>query len=220
MHGDKHQRDVARAIRRSRKARAAIRARRRRTALVGVLAVALAGAGTFFVTGVTGSDLAHAAVSQAKSLTDLLDARSPGERTEEQLTKTKRARALAKHRVGPAAVHRQPSKQMVELAQLLTSQPLAPVSLEQPLPLSAISSPTPLQTIIGGGVGGGGGGGVMPPGGGGGGPVTFPTTQPRQVITGPSAVPEPGTWATMLLGFGFIGWRMRRRARRPIGQPA
>src|SRR6185312_514795 len=214
MHGDKHQRDVARAIRRSRKARAAMRARRRRTALVGVLAVALAGAGTFFVTGVTGSDLAHAAVSQAKSLTDLLDARSPGERTEAQLTKTKRARALAKHRVGPAAVHRQPSKQMVELAQLLTSQPLAPVSLEQPLPLSAISSPTPLQTIIGGG------GGVMPPGGGGGGPVTFPTTQPRQVITGPSAVPEPGTWATMLLGFGFIGWRMRRRTRRPIGQPA
>jgi hypothetical protein len=26
-----------------------------------------------------------------------------------------------------------------------------------------------------------------------------------------SAVPEPGTWAMMLLGFGAIGWSLRRR---------
>jgi hypothetical protein len=26
-----------------------------------------------------------------------------------------------------------------------------------------------------------------------------------------SAVPEPGTWAMMLLGFGAIGWQLRRR---------
>jgi hypothetical protein len=26
-------------------------------------------------------------------------------------------------------------------------------------------------------------------------------------------VPEPGTWATMLLGFGLSGWMMRRRRR-------
>jgi hypothetical protein len=26
-------------------------------------------------------------------------------------------------------------------------------------------------------------------------------------------VPEPGTWATMLLGFGLTGWLMRRRRR-------
>jgi hypothetical protein len=24
------------------------------------------------------------------------------------------------------------------------------------------------------------------------------------------AVPEPGTWAMMILGFGFVGWRLRR----------
>jgi len=31
--------------------------------------------------------------------------------------------------------------------------------------------------------------------------------------TGPvSAVPEPGTWAVLILGFFAIGWAMRRRA--------
>lgn len=31
------------------------------------------------------------------------------------------------------------------------------------------------------------------------------------VITPPGAIPEPGTWAMMLLGFGAIGFAMRRR---------
>jgi len=34
------------------------------------------------------------------------------------------------------------------------------------------------------------------------------------------AVPEPGTWALMLLGFGCIGWSLRRRNRRSIPQLA
>jgi hypothetical protein len=55
---------------------------------------------------------------------------------------------------------------------------------------------------------GGGGGTVSPPGGGG--PVTLPTSEPREPLTPPSAVPEPGTWALMLLGFGLVGWRIRR----------
>lgn len=36
----------------------------------------------------------------------------------------------------------------------------------------------------------------------------------------PSAVPEPGTWAMMLLGFGAIGFSMRRRQQRLIPQAA
>jgi hypothetical protein len=34
------------------------------------------------------------------------------------------------------------------------------------------------------------------------------------------AVPEPSTWAMMLLGFGAIGFSMRRRRRGPLAQPA
>jgi hypothetical protein len=203
--------DVARAIRRSRRARAAMRSRQRRVTLAVGLAVALAGVGTLSVTGVTGSDLAQAAVTQAKSLADLLNARSPGERTQAQLTKTKRAKPLARPRMRPAQHAQAPKEQMVEFASLLTSTPLA-VGLERPLPLTAVSPPPSLAMVVTGGGGGGGGGGVLPPTGGDG-PVTFPTPQPREVITAPSAVPEPGTWATMLLGFGFIAWQVRRRPR-------
>jgi hypothetical protein len=49
-----------------------------------------------------------------------------------------------------------------------------------------------------------------PPGGGGSPPASFPT--PQLPVKVPSAVPEPGTWATMLLGFALVGWRVRRRS--------
>ena len=104
-----------------------------------------------------------------------------------------------------------PKVNMPDIAQLLESAPpLAAVSLAQPLPLEAISSPPPLAAIIAPPPGGGGV--VIPPGGGG--PVTFPTELPREPVTQPSAVPEPATWAMMLLGFGLIGWRVRAVHRR------
>ena len=34
------------------------------------------------------------------------------------------------------------------------------------------------------------------------------------------SVPEPGTWATMLLGFAAVGWQVRRRRRPALLQPA
>jgi hypothetical protein len=36
--------------------------------------------------------------------------------------------------------------------------------------------------------------------------MATPPTSPELI----PAVPEPGTWAMTLLGFGFIGWRIRR----------
>jgi len=29
-------------------------------------------------------------------------------------------------------------------------------------------------------------------------------------VVPPPAVPEPGTWAMLLLGFGLMGWSLRR----------
>ena len=208
--------DIASAVRRSREARASMR-RRRRSMLLGVgLSIAAASGTLFAVTGVTSSDLVQAATSQVKSLADLLGARSPGARMEAQLTKTKHARALAKVRMAPHEKPKTPKADMVEIAQLLGPPPPAPVSVAGAVP--GIISPPPSLAFIVGSLPGSEG--VVPPPGGGGGPVTVPTTQPREVIP-PSALPEPGTWATMLLGFGFIGWRLRRRPKvRVPGKPA
>jgi hypothetical protein len=40
-------------------------------------------------------------------------------------------------------------------------------------------------------------------------PATIPLVPPA------SAVPEPATWLTMILGFALIGWRSRRRRVEP-----
>lgn len=39
---------------------------------------------------------------------------------------------------------------------------------------------------------------------------------PRPVAVDPSAVPEPATWATMILGFGLVGAAARRRRARTV----
>jgi len=44
--------------------------------------------------------------------------------------------------------------------------------------------------------------------------VLFDQLLPAVPPAAESAVPEPATWATMLLGFGAIGWAARRRPRR------
>lgn len=205
--------NIARAIQRSRDARAAIRRRRRRNfALTAILSVALAGAGTFAVGGLTGNDMVRAAVSQTKSLAELLDMRSPGNRTEAQLTKTKHARALARQRMAPRTrlpvSPPGPAKDRLPgLAELLAAPgPVATVEAMRSFPPVAIGSPPSLGAIVGPSPGLD----VTSPGGGGGGvpPVTQPTT-PREIIP-TSPLPEPGTWATMLLGFALIGWRVKR----------
>lgn len=63
----------------------------------------------------------------------------------------------------------------------------------------------------GGGLPGGGGGGGGGTGGGGGGETVIPPAPP------PGAVPEPATWAQLIVGFGVIGgasrvaWRQRSK---------
>ena len=216
MHRTDSQRDIQRAIRRSSLVRAAQQRRRRRSAaLLALLAVSLAGGGLWGIGAATGNDMVEAAVTKAQSLSDLLAQRSPGARTEAQLTKTKHARALAKLR--PAPVIRQPAlaqapkaapkTAMVQVADLLIGPPLIPadVQLQQPFPLAELTPPPPsLGAIVfpGSSPGSPGGGSPAP---------TVPGTESKPPIVPTPAVPEPGTWATMLLGFGLMGWHLRRR---------
>lgn len=202
--------DVAAAIRRSREVRKARLSRRRRSvAIAAALSFALSGAAILSLDSVTGADMVHAAVASAESLGDLIGQRSPGRRVQAQLTKTRHARALA--RVLPRArSHAAPRNELAKI--LLTPPAEIPVELAPAAPLVAFSGPTPVALILAPSPAVGGGGGVPPPGGGGT-IVSPPTTtdtypsEPREPL--PSAVPEPGTWALMLMGFGLIGWRAR-----------
>ena len=53
--------------------------------------------------------------------------------------------------------------------------------------------------------------GFTPPGDSHDGPATFRHPSRAQLVPPTSAVPEPGTWAMMLMGFGLIAWRVGRR---------
>ncbi|MGN6849102.1 MAG: PEPxxWA-CTERM sorting domain-containing protein [Sphingomicrobium sp.] len=218
--------NISAAIARSRRFRRAQRTRRRRIVLA-ACASALAGFPlSLSLFGVSSSDVVHAAAAGAESLSDLLDQRSPGERTAARLTKTKHAKALTKHmaKAAPHIALAPPDKpNFDQIADLLQSP--GPIDIAPPFAEIAATFPEPgiipVPGLGGGGGGrgggGGGGGGIIPPGGGGGGPpVTIPTSEPHTPIP-VTPLPEPGTWATMLLGFGLLGWRLRRREphRRP-----
>lgn len=212
MHGVNQQASLERAIRRSRDARAAIRRRRRASAaLAALIATTLAGSGLWTLGALTGSDMVEAAVAKAQSLADLMGARSPGARSGGELTKTKHARALARTRSAPrpniqgAAA---PKIEMSQVAPLLQAPVLLPAAVDlqlpQPVPELGVAPPTLSAIVLPGSGPGSSPGGGSPP-------ATFPGSEPKQPVLVPSAVPEPGTWATMLLGFGLIGWQLRRR---------
>ncbi|MEP7130581.1 MAG: PEPxxWA-CTERM sorting domain-containing protein [Sphingomicrobium sp.] len=172
---------------------------------------------TFSLASFTGIDLADAAVSRAKSLMELMDQRSPGARTEAELSKTKHA--------GEVLAERQPvlPKNLAEV--LSPPQPMpVPVDIDAPALAMELASAIPPGIIVppafppGGGIvtpPGGGivtppGGGIVTPPGGGDTPPPGPPDTPPDTPPGPPPLPEPGTWMTMLLGFGLVGWALRR----------
>ena len=211
---------MAAAIRRSRDAREARRNRRRRSfAVAAAISIALSGAAIVSLDVLTGADMVHAAVSDARSLAELIGQRSPGQRLEAQLTKTKHARPLERALARTRRQSAPPAPS--ELANILMGPPAA-MSIEPapPIPLTALSAPSPFVALLPP-MPGGGGTSVSPPGGGGstisppgGTPQSYPL-EPREPV--PSAVPEPDTWALMLMGFALIGWRARRTQ---PGEPA
>lgn len=181
--------------------------RRRREIIGGGAALALALGSALAVASFTGTDLAGAASARAHNLVDLLEQRSPGVRTEDQLTKTKARHAmLAEH--APAPVEAAVTENLAEVLAPPPPSYLPVVQADTPPELSFM--PMPGGVFLSPGGGGGGGGGGSPdggtPGGGGGGPLPPPNTPTIPV----PAVPEPGTWMTMLVGFGILGWALRR----------
>src|SRR4051794_15844245 len=200
-------RNVSRAIARSRAVRAsAVRRRRRMAMLAGSLALVV-GVPIAWVMAEPAAAVAASVADQARDLADLLGQRSPGTRTQAELTK--HPRIAAKTRGQPKPAPHAPAIDAPKTAELvdLLSPPLAPVALvaealappfAPPPTLNAILASPPINQSF------------TPPGGGGG-PAHLPTTEPRDELPPTSAVPEPGTWAMMLFGFGLIAWRIRRR---------
>src|SRR6201989_349180 len=116
--------NIAAAIRRSQDSRAAMHSRRRRmAAVIAGLCLATVLPLSLSFADFTAGDVVQAAVAKAQSLVDMLDKRSPGERTAAKLTKTKHKQiALAKVR---PAVRKQP---VIAFAPL-TSMPVELASL-------------------------------------------------------------------------------------------
>jgi hypothetical protein len=147
--------------------------------------------------------------ASVQSIMALLDQRSPGERTKGELTKTKRKHKVLSSSWPAIARTIQPVKSAaVEESPFLP--PEAPPEFQMASFTPGSISP---PVSFGGGPGGnGGGGGCCGTGGGGGG--TTPSDNPEKPPV--PAVPEPSTWAMLIIGFGAIGSALRRRRRDQI----
>jgi hypothetical protein len=187
-------------------------AKRRNTARAVSGAVAIVLATPLSIAAYMGVETSLPGFETAKSFLAMMADRSPGDRTKGELTKTKKAAAPAPQQRALGTITKpEPPKEFIEAI-----APQAP-TLQEPAQFApTISGLGPLLAPPPPG----GGGGILfppsPPGGGGGGPNPPPPPEeppPPPPPPPPPAVPEPGTWATMLLGFGLTGWVMRRRRR-------
>jgi hypothetical protein len=143
----------------------------------------------------------------------MLAERSPGQRPEGALAQLKHKRAAALHERA--------------LPKVRGPAPTAYEALAGPPPTLPIVTPPPgpLYTAVAGGptsiippTGGASGGppvlsDIPPPGGGGGGftPTPITTQEVPPVVTPATPVPEPGTWAMMILGFALLGRALTRK---------
>lgn len=155
-------------------------------------------------------DAAEAAVNNVKTVAAMLADRSPGQRPKGALASLKHKRAPLLHERALPKV-RQPESPLLGI---VGTPPIPPVEAAPTTPLySMVAAPTellpPVSIVPAGPVGPPAntppsGGGIIVP------PVT-PTETPTVPVT--PAVPEPNTWAMMLLGFALVGWAVRRDRR-------
>lgn len=210
---------------RARRARLAA-ARRRKMYLSAAAAFAVVVGAPLSIAGYMGVETGIPGVEATKSFLAMMTDRSPGERTKAELTKTKQRPAAApKQRALGKVTKPEPPKEFVEAL----ASPVPKMIEDVPLALAPVTSLGPMLITpqLPGGI-------VIPtqspPPGGGGGPTPPsdepPPTEPppndpppndpppNDPPPSPPIVPEPGTWATMLLGFGMTGWMIRRRRRK------
>lgn len=168
--------------------------------------LAVVAAAPLTLSAVMGWDATLPGLQAAKSFLAMMDDRSPGDRTAEELIKTKKKPLpeAAQRALGKVAPPAQPSEFVEALAP-------PPVDLAELPPFAAaLTDLGPLLTTAPPPPGGGIITSEVPPTGGGTPPGEEENPPPPPP---PPEVPEPGTWATMLLGFGLTGWLMRRRRR-------
>jgi len=153
-----------------------------------------------------------------KSFASMLADRSPGKRTEGALASTKHKtlvplhqRALPKAR-GPAPAGAPPFSSLVAappFSSLVAAPPVPP----SPAPLYNVMTGPPALVAQAGppvGIPGGPPAFVTVPPGGGGGVVVPVVTEVPPPPPGTPAVPEPSSWATMLLGLAMMARMVRR----------
>ena len=144
------------------------------------------------------------AASEVRDLAEMLSQRSPGTRTQAQLNKHARVAEEVHPKPKPSAPAGHPDEPSTTALIDLLLPPVAPITVASNDLPPVIAPPTSLNEILNSMPGGGT---ITPPTDGG--TMRLPTSEPKELVT--SAVPEPQTWALMLLGFGLIGWRIRRR---------
>jgi hypothetical protein len=161
-----------------------------------------------------GSEIAAKLRGAGSDLLAMLGLRSPGQRSRGELADTKgrrlrpmshlapHQRALAKVRP-PRNILRAFVPEVPATVDTIPGLAVAPADVGAPIVTDLLPpvGPPPGGLIFGGG-GGGGGGGLIG------------SVPPSVIPPVPSAVPEPSTWALMLLGFGAIGGSLRRARRR------
>lgn len=190
----------------------------------GIAAVCLGAAAALSVATFSSPRLAHAlgeglseSVQKVKTVAAMLAERSPGERPEGALASLKHKRQAALHERALPKVRGPAPTAYETLAGPPPSPPLAPPP-EAPLYTTVAGGPpVPVPTTLPPGTPGGGPpvlSNIPPPGGGGGGfapPPIITTATPEVPQTPVTPVPEPATWAMMILGFALVGRTLRRR---------